>query len=155
MLAEPADAMGVAVRLAVTGYGPGDGVMCMVADAEVVVLVCVGGEPVTAARTAGTTVLPGFISPPYPGLVDPLAYEIMPVAARVARIPEGYLCPNPAGRVPVALGAESLRAAIAEREVAHQDGYLVGTSGHGTTGRFIVRVIENYRFRDRKSASWL
>jgi hypothetical protein len=114
---EPVDPVDAAVQLAATGYGPGEEVTRALADAELAVLVRADGQPVTAATTEGTAVVPAFTSPPYLELAGPLAYEVMPVTVLVDRIPEEHLLYlNPTGPIPVVMEAESLRAAIAERE---------------------------------------
>jgi hypothetical protein len=118
---EPTDAVDAAVQLAATGYGPGEDVARALVDAELAVLVRADGEPVTAATTEGAAVVPTFTSPPYLELVGPLAYEIMPVTALVDRIPEEHLLYlNPTGPIPMVMEAESLRAAIAERDADGQ-----------------------------------
>jgi hypothetical protein len=120
---EPVDAVDAVMQLAATGYGTGEDVVRVLADAEVAVLVRADGEPVTAATTEGVAVVPTFTSPPYLELVGPLEYEIMPVTVLVDRIPEGHvLYLNPTGPVPMVMDVESLRAAVAELEVAGQAG---------------------------------
>src|SRR5207244_13452176 len=55
---EPSDAVEAAVQLAVTGYGPGDDVPAMLAEAEVAVFIQPNGEPVAAVAPDGTPVIP-------------------------------------------------------------------------------------------------
>lgn len=120
---EPTDAVDAAVQLAATGYGPGEDVTRALVDAELAVLVRADGDLVTAATTEGAAVVPVFTSPRYLELLGPLAYEIMTVTALVDRLPEEHLLHlNPTGAIPIVLGAESLRAAIADQGVAGQTG---------------------------------
>lgn len=111
---EPADDVDEALQLAVTGYGPAEGVTRALAAAEVAVLTLPDGEPVTAVASDGTPVVPVFTSSPYLDAAGAFAFELVAVSDLLDRLPKGHaLYVNPSGPAGVVLVTGSLAEAIA------------------------------------------
>ncbi|MFJ1927993.1 type VII secretion system-associated protein [Streptomyces sp. NPDC088131] len=109
----PADPVDEAVQLAATGYGPGEAVPRVLAEAEVAVLLGPGGSPLSATSPDGASVVPVFTSPGYLRAAGRFGYELTSVAEVVDRIPDGHvLYLNPSGPVGMTVETDALRRAV-------------------------------------------
>lgn len=110
---EPTDPVDAAVQLAASGYGPAEDVPAALATIELAVLVQADGTPVSAASPDGTAVVPVFTSQTHMDAAGRLAFEVVPVAALVDRLPENHqLYLNPSAAVAMRVEPEPLREAI-------------------------------------------
>ncbi|RRR84241.1 SseB family protein [Streptomyces sp. RP5T] len=117
---EPADDVDAAVQLAATGYGPGEDVTRALAElSQAAVFVTPGGDPLSATAPDGETpVVPLFTSPVYLHTSGRLAFELMPVADVLDRLPEGHLLYlNPSAPVSMTVETDALREALAQGTV--------------------------------------
>lgn len=112
---EPTDEVDRAVQLATTGYGPAEDVTAALAVAEVAVLVTADGEPVSAAAPDGTAVVPLYTSPHHLQAAGRLAFEQVPFADLLDRIPPGHsLFLNSSAPVGMVLATDGLAEAVRE-----------------------------------------
>ncbi|MFI8301800.1 type VII secretion system-associated protein [Streptomyces nigra] len=114
----PADPVDEILQLAGTGYLPPGEVTQALAGHSVAVFVCADGEPLTAAAPDRTPVIPIYTSPQYVQMAGRMLYEVRPVSAVVASLPDGHrLYLNPTGPVSMLVETEELieaEAALAE-----------------------------------------
>ncbi|MFF2525178.1 type VII secretion system-associated protein [Streptomyces liangshanensis] len=109
----PGDPAEAAIQLAVTGYGPSSEVMRTLARAVVDVPLGPGGEPLVAAASDGSPVVPVFTMPGYLGLFGDFATVRIPVADLLERIPAGHaLYVNPSGPAGLVVDAGAVGRAV-------------------------------------------
>jgi hypothetical protein len=113
---DPTDPVDAAVQRAATGYGPADDVPRALAAAELAVLVRPDGGLVAAGSEDGAPVVPAYTARAHLATAGRLAFEVVPVAELLDRLPEGHeLYLNPAGPVAMRIAGPPLRAAVAAR----------------------------------------
>ncbi|MFH8533909.1 type VII secretion system-associated protein [Streptomyces tendae] len=113
---EPADEVDAAVQLAATGYGPEEDVhRALAALREAAVFVTPDGSPLPATAPDGETpVVPLFTSPVYLHLAGRLAFDLVPVADLLDRVPDGHLLYlNPWAPVSMTVETEAVYEALA------------------------------------------
>ncbi|WP_326782887.1 type VII secretion system-associated protein [Streptomyces sp. NBC_00151] len=114
----PTDPVDDVLQLAGTGYLPPGEVTLALAGHQVAVFVHAGGEPLTGAAPDRTPVIPVYTSPQYIQMAGRMLYEVRPVSAVVASLPDGHqLYLNPTGPVSMLVETEELieaEAALAE-----------------------------------------
>ncbi|MGW4203179.1 type VII secretion system-associated protein [Streptomyces sp. NPDC004726] len=113
----PTDPVDEAVQFAATGYGPGDAVPRALATAEVAMLLGPGRAPLSALSPDEEPVVPVFTSPVHLSAAGRFAYELLPAAQALNRLPEGHLLYlNPSGAVSMTVDSAALRLAVEEAE---------------------------------------
>ncbi|WP_327113397.1 type VII secretion system-associated protein [Streptomyces sp. NBC_01341] len=113
---EPTDGIDEAVQQAVTGYGPGDDVIRLLAPAEVRVLLGPDDQPLAARTADGSPVIPVFTSEAQVRAVGALGSRSVGVVDLVGELPpEHQLYVNPTGVVSMVIETQQLKAAIATK----------------------------------------
>ncbi|GHB68344.1 hypothetical protein GCM10010377_68950 [Streptomyces viridiviolaceus] len=115
----PTDPVDDAVQRAATGYARAEEVTRALAEAELAVLARSDGGLVTAATPDGTAVVPVFTAQPHLETAGMLAYEVVPCADLVDRLPVGHmLYLNPGGAAPMTVRTEPLLAILQDSPAA-------------------------------------
>ncbi|MEU6292504.1 type VII secretion system-associated protein [Streptomyces sp. NPDC046988] len=105
----PTDPVDEAIQLALSGYGPEDDVLGLLADAEVGVMIGPAGRPVEACSPDGTPVVPVFTSEPQLHSGGRYATRTVRVPDLVGELGEDMLLyVNPAGAVCMTVDPDDL-----------------------------------------------
>ncbi|MFH8534641.1 type VII secretion system-associated protein [Streptomyces tendae] len=108
----PTDEIDEAIQLAVTGYGPVEDVVRLLATAEVAFPVDPAGRPLVASTPDTIPALPVYTSGGQIAGLGRLAYEALPVAQLLPLLaPEQRLLVNPAGAACLLMETEALLGA--------------------------------------------
>ncbi|WP_331728277.1 type VII secretion system-associated protein [Streptomyces sp. NBC_01176] len=108
----PTDEIDEAIQLAVTGYGPGEDVVRLLATAEVAFPVDPAGQPLVGSTVDGIPALPVYTSAPQVAALGRLAHEAMPVTRLLTLLTPGQrLLVNPEGAACLLMESEALTRA--------------------------------------------
>ncbi|MFF8593841.1 type VII secretion system-associated protein [Streptomyces sp. NPDC015220] len=111
----PTDEIDEAIQLAVTGYGPGEDVVRLLAAAEVAFPLDPAGRPLVASTPDGIPAVPVYTSAGQLSALGRLAHEALPVTELLSLLAPGQrLLVNPEGAACLLMESEPLLAAVAE-----------------------------------------